>query len=473
MQKAQDILILSNGPGELATWVRPAVRELRKQLTEDRSQLRISVILSPCPNATGTEDAIARSYPEIDRVQPAKHFFPFLLWGKTAEQWDWREQGIVLFLGGDQFFPLIIGKRLGYRTVLYAEWEARWWRWCDRFGVMNASVLEKIPPRYRSKFTVVGDLMADVSGEREREDGETGSRGAGGDGEQGSRGRWGDGEMGRRGDEDVKKEQTTKNTQPRTNDQGQMTKDELIGLLPGSKWYKLMVGVPLLCAIAELIHQQRPHTRFVIPVAPTVNLETLAKYGDPQQNPVIAKVGNVSAQLVVPENEPPYLKTSGGLRLDIATHFPAYDLLSQCQLCLTTIGANTAELGALAVPMLVLIPTQQLDAMRAWDGLPGILVNLPGIGTNLAKLINAFVVRQTRKQKRLYAWPNLWAKAEIVPELLGELQPKDIAIRAIELLENPENLTKIHDRLRRVRGKPGAAEKLATLVGEELKAIAK
>jgi lipid-A-disaccharide synthase len=38
-------------------------------------------------------------------------------------------------------------------------------------------------------------------------------------------------------------------------------------------------------------------------------------------------------------------------------------------LCLTTVGANTAELGSLAVPMIVLLPTQQLDAMRAWDGL--------------------------------------------------------------------------------------------------------
>jgi lipid A disaccharide synthetase len=430
MQKPQDILILSNGPGELTTWVRPVVKELRQQLGEDRSKLRISVILSPCPNATGTEEAIAQSYPEVNRVQAAKHFFPFLLWGKTAENWDWREQGVVLFLGGDQFFPLIIGKRLGYGTVIYAEWEARWWRWCDRFAVMNASVIDKIPPHYRSKFTIIGDLMADVSGNREQE-------------------------------------------KPVTHNEGQKTKDELIGLLPGSKWYKLMVGVPLLCAIAEHLHQQRPQTRFLIPIAPTVDLETLARYGDPQQNPIISKVGNVSAQLIVGENQTPYLKTSGGLRLDLTAQFPAYDLLSQCQLCLTTIGANTAELGALAVPMFVLIPTQQLDAMRAWDGIPGILVNLPGIGSSFAKLINAFVVRQTRKHKRLYAWPNIWAQAEIVPELLGELQPEEIAAKVIESLEHPEQLAAMRDRLRQVRGQPGAAKKLAVLVGEQLKTSAK
>lgn len=85
-----DILILSNGPGELATWVRPVVKCLRQQLGNDRSQIRISVVLSPCPNASGKEVEIARSYPEVDRVQSAEHFFPFLLSGKTAENWDWR-----------------------------------------------------------------------------------------------------------------------------------------------------------------------------------------------------------------------------------------------------------------------------------------------------------------------------------------------------------------------------------------------
>jgi lipid-A-disaccharide synthase len=50
-----DILILSNGPGEVTTWVRPVVIALREQLGNDISQVRISVILSPCPHATGEE----------------------------------------------------------------------------------------------------------------------------------------------------------------------------------------------------------------------------------------------------------------------------------------------------------------------------------------------------------------------------------------------------------------------------------
>ena len=54
-----DIVILSNGPGELVTWVRPVVQQLRQQANID---MRISVLLSPCPHATGKE--VARSSQE-------------------------------------------------------------------------------------------------------------------------------------------------------------------------------------------------------------------------------------------------------------------------------------------------------------------------------------------------------------------------------------------------------------------------
>jgi lipid-A-disaccharide synthase len=415
-----DIVILSNGPGELATWVRPVVRALGQQLGDRQAEVRISLILSPCPHATGKEAAIARSYPEIDRVQEAQHFWPFLLRGKTAENWDWREKGVVLFLGGDQFFTLILGKRLGYRTVIYAEWEARWQQWIDRFAVMNGTVQPLDAQKYGHKFTIVGDLIADVAGN--------------GGNEEEERGEWGE-------------------------------TGELIGLLPGSKPAKLMQGVPLCLAIAECIHQVRPHSQFVIPVAPTLEIETLAKFANPQQNPVLELVNGIGGELKRDENnDMVYLETTSGLRVHLWRRSPAYDLLSQCTLCLTTVGANTAELGSLGIPMIVLIPTQQLDAMRAWDGLPGILANLPLFGTIFAKLINRLVLRQGK----LFAWPNIWAKTEIVPELVGKLQPQQVAEIAINWLENPQKLQLIRDKLQSVRGQPGAAHHIAEIIIEEI-----
>ena len=410
-----DILILSNGPGELTTWVRPVVKALRQQLGEDRQQVRISLVLSPCPNASGKEAAIAQTYPEIDRVQSADRFFPFLLWGQTADSWDWREQGVTLFLGGDQVFTVIIGNRLGYRTVVYGEWETRWHQWIDRFGVMKPELVERAPAKYAHKFTVVGDLMADL----ERDDSAQCLSSAG---------------------------------------------EEMIGILPGSKGAKLSQGLPLGLAIAYHIHGDRPQTRFVIPVAPTLNLSTLAKFADPAQNPLIEQFGNFSADLIQNQGQPfLQIKKDGELtlvRVELYTPSPAHHLLGQCQLCFTTVGANTAELGALAVPMIVLLPTQQLDAMRSWDGIPGLLANLPGVGTLFARLINGWFLRKTR----LLAWPNIWAGEAIVPELVGHLVPQELAKMAIDWLDHPEKLAHIQTQLRQVRGDRGAAQKLAQVV---------
>jgi hypothetical protein len=437
-----DILILSNGPGEVTTWVRPVVKALRQQLGENRDEVRISLVLSPCPNASGREVAIAQRYSEIDRIQAAEHFFSFLLWGKTAEDWDWRDRGVVVFLGGDQFFPVVIGKRLGYRTVIYGEWDTRWHRWIDRFGVMKPELIAQAPPRYADKFTVVGDLMADTATVRNLPLPES--------------------ILSQAPNPPNSVSKVDDSCTSGTNHQP-LTETELIGMLPGSKPAKLAQGVPLALAIARHLHAARPQTRFVIPVAPTLELQALTRFADPQQNPVIQQLGNVSAELITGQGQP-FLKTSDGLRIELYTDSPAHDLLTQCRLCLTTVGANTAELGSLAVPMIVLLPTQQLDAMRAWDGLPGLLANLPGVGSAFAKLINWLFLRKSR----LLAWPNIWAGEEIVPELVGQLQPQQIADLALDLLAHPEKLEQMRDRLRQSRGASGAASKLATLIIEEL-----
>ncbi|MCF4965650.1 lipid-A-disaccharide synthase [Nostoc sp. CMAA1605] len=414
-----DILILSNGPGEVTTWVRPVVKALRDKLGNNRDEVRISVVLSPCPNASGKEAAIALSYPEVDRVQSAEHFWQFLLWGKTVENWDWSDRGIIIFLGGDQIFPVIIGKKLGYRTVVYAEWEARWHNFIDRFAVMNPQVSAKASPKYADKFTVVGDIMLEAQ----------------------------------------KQLNTTHSPLP-------IPHYPIIGLLPGSKAAKLTQGVPLMLKIAEYIHSKRPEMKFVIPVAPTLDLQTLASFADPQKNPFAETFRFSGASLVVsePSGNYPVLQTSQGVNVELHQENPAYDLLSRCCICLTTVGANTAELGALGVPMLVLLPTQQLDAMRSWDGLPGLLANLPGFGSTFAKIINWLFLRR----KGLLAWPNIWAKAEIVPEIVGKLQANDIGEMVLNLIDHPEKLEAMRIKLRQARGESGAAQKIAHIVSEEI-----
>ncbi|TVQ59536.1 MAG: lipid-A-disaccharide synthase [Spirulina sp. DLM2.Bin59] len=412
MAQPLDILILSNGPGEVTTWVRPVLGELRRRYGEDRQRLRISVVLAPCNHATGNEAAVVRGYPECDRLQEPADFWPFLLWGKTAEGWDWRRAGIVLFLGGDQFFAVAIAKRLGYRLVVYAEWETRWPRWVDQFAVMNAAVGEKMPPAYRSKAYVVGDLMSD------QPDGEGGP-----------------------------------------------AQTEWIGFLPGSKAMKLTQGLPLAIAFAHHLAQRRPHTRIGIPLAPTLDLPSLCKFADPHFNPMMAVLGMGPITCVEPPQGNPYLRTATGETLEIWPDFPAHDHLRRCRLCITTVGANTAELAALQLPMVVILATHQIEAMQAWDGLPGLMARLPGLGIPLITAFNQFMYGQYRRrerqgQKPLFAWPNIWAGREIVPEWVGSLTGELLAQRIDDLLNDPAALGEMVAALKAVRGEPGAAAKL-------------
>lgn len=417
-----DLLILSNGPGEVSTWVKPVVAAFRNQMP-GCEQLRISVVLSPCPNATGQEGHIVRQYPEVDRVQDARDFWPFLLWGKTAEQWDWRDRGVVLFLGGDQIYPVVIGKRLGYKTVIYAEWFANWPRWINAFGAMNAALVEQAPAAFRSKFQVVGDLMNTAQAALD----------ATGDGPQ---------------------------------PLSLAAETELIGLLPGSKPAKLTQGVPLAIATADYIHQRRSQTRFVIPVAPTITPAALTRYAAPQHNRFVSLFQSPSVQFV-PASTPetlPYLITAKGTRIYLWEKFPAYTLLSRCQLCLTTVGANTAELGSLGIPMIVLLPTQQLEAMNAWDGLLGLIVNLPLLGRPVNRLINRVFLAYIRRNHKLFAWPNIWAQREIVPELLGPLSAEQVGEQVLNFLSHPHQLLAMRQALQSVRGQAGAAQNLVNLV---------
>lgn len=421
MDQAVDMVILSNGPGEISTWVRPVVQALRAQTSADQT-LRISVVLSPCSNASGREVAMAAQIPGVDRVQGAAHFFPFLLWGKTVENWDWWPQGVVLFLGGDQVYPVILGRRLGYRTVIYAEWEARWHRWVDAIACMTPGIVAAAPAQFRHKCQVVGDLMADVA--------------------------------------------TSSAAVADLRQALALQPDEvLVGIMPGSKANKLSVGLPFCLATAAAIQRQYPQARFAIPVAPLLDIHALARFADAHQNPDTQLFeGSTTAALVTAPDALPILRTADGLEVTLWPRQPAYDLMSQFQLCLTTVGANTAELGSLGVPMIVLLPTQKLSAMKAWDGIPGLLANLPLVGDAFAKAINTVILRQIYQEGRLFAWPNLWAKAEIVPELLGPLTPQTVADQVVGYLTQPDRLETIRENLRAVRGPAGAATRLAEIV---------
>jgi hypothetical protein len=413
-------VLVSNGPGELHTWVRPLALSLHRQLALRPGRLTaagaLHLVLVPCPNANGSEHRVAAGWQLFERVVPARRFWCLLLrpgrWGR------WPRRGVVVFLGGDQFWTVLLSARLGYRHLTYAEWVARWPRWNDRIAAMGSRAADRLAPRWRSRCTVVGDLMADLSEQARREI--------------------------------------------------PLPAGEWIALLPGSKRAKLLVGVPFLLETADRLAAQRPGCRFLLPLAPTTGLEELLSCAA-STNPIARRY-----RAGVPRPLPSARLEAGGLalltpagtRIEVLRSAPAHGPLSQCALALTTVGANTAELAALAVPMLVLVPTQHPEVMRAWDGLLGWLARLPG----LAHLLGRALTARRLRRRGLLALPNIAAGRMVVPERVGPITPPQIAAECAAWLAQPARLEDQRRELRALRGGQGegAVAALAALVRELL-----
>ena len=102
--------------------------------------------------------------------------------------------------------------------------------------------------------------------------------------------------------------------------------------------------------------------------------------------------------------------------------------------------------------MIVVVPTQHLTVMQAWDGFLGIIARLPILRWFLGKLIGLWRMRG----KKYMAWPNITANRMIVPERIGKITPLDIANEANDWMSSPQRLKGQKEDLKSLRGNPGA-----------------
>ena len=130
-------------------------------------------------------------------------------------------------------------------------------------------------------------------------------------------------------------------------------------------------------------------------------------------------------------------------------------------------GANTAELAAIALPMIVVLPTQHLNVMNAWDGILGIIGKIPFINRILTFLIKNW----SSKTQKFFSWPNVKAKKLIVPERIGNITPRQIANEAEFIIKDEKYLNSLKNNLLKQRGKKGAVDNLANLIFNLIKKL--
>ena len=402
------LIFVSNGPGELTTWVKPLAKELHRQIEmkpkAKTSSISLNLVLVPCPNANGNESLVAQNWFQFENIIKAKNFWELLF--KPKKFCSWPSNGLVIFLGGDQFWSVLLSARLGYLHMTYAEWVARWPFWNDRVLAMSSNIVKKLPKSIQNRCSVIGDLTADLT-------------------------------------------ETTEIKDP-------LPPGNWIALMPGSKSAKLKIGIPFFLDVADKISKLKPECKFLIPIAPTTNLNQIKYFGS-KKNPISKQYKSGIKSITKANNKETrgILITNNSTEILLQEKYPAYNDLIQCDIALTTIGANTAELGALNIPMIVVIPTQHILVMEAWDGFLGLIARLPILKLFLGLIISLIKLRKTG----LMAWPNISAKKMIVPERIGHITTKQIAEEAIEWINSPSRLSGQRDDLQALRGKKGATQK--------------
>ncbi|GIW26456.1 sugar synthetase [Meiothermus sp.] len=103
-----EILLLTNGPGELSTWVPPVLSRLRRE----EPGARIELFLIRDQFAAGTEQRKAQGL-ELDALSGRSELVRRLLRGKA------KGRGVVLMLGGAPRDAIWLGRATGYPAFSY------------------------------------------------------------------------------------------------------------------------------------------------------------------------------------------------------------------------------------------------------------------------------------------------------------------------------------------------------------------
>lgn len=429
-----NVVMTANSPGEVSSWLRPMVAAFRQA----RPEARIHVCLVPCNFASGSEADVARTIPGVSHVHSPAQTLAWALGGRWPRAVA-KEPGLVLFLGGDQVYGALLGRRTGWPAFAYTEGRAAWRGRYLRFFVPHAQARQKALSQGAQKDQVVevGDLMLD-----------------------GLLRRW--------PLEEVRERLELDSRRP------------VVGLFPGSRRFELVGAFPLMLQTASLLAGRRAGLQFVAALSPFVTREQLAE--------ALAREGLFTppperlAAALFPEGEeegagfpwsaqhravwvewvPSRPAGEGGdlrsVRLLIVRGAP-YDVAQASDLVLTLPGSNTAELAGLGVPMVVLVPGQLMDELPL-EGLAGLITGIPWLGPALKRRI----ILSRAPKVPFTAWPNRRAGRAVVPEVRKLLvTADDVAQQVLALLDDDARRTRMSQELREIMGQPGAARRIAQI----------
>lgn len=144
----KNIIILSNGPGEVWGWARPLTAELKKR------NYHVTLWLLPCPFSSGRERSLARIIGSDEVYGP---------YGTIKTLFDFRKAkgDIVVQLGGDLLFGRSLTHCLKVPLVCYSYGPKKGMGGCDVILSAFPWMVNKIEGEMGLPVELVGDLTLD------------------------------------------------------------------------------------------------------------------------------------------------------------------------------------------------------------------------------------------------------------------------------------------------------------------------
>ena len=394
MARFTDFFLISNSPGELAGWVRPVVLELKKQIPE----ATIEIFLKPCQFQSGTEKQYALALPGVSKVWEVRQTLRFCWQGFSKDIQN--KKGAVLFLGGDQYYGKRLSQKLGWPLFVYTRTRASYPKQTTAYFVPSEKIRRHLLLKNRipaEKIITVGDLVVDAltlaAGQAELKKFFA-----------------------------VPEEQT------------------VITFMPSSRLNDFRHLLPFFLKVAEILALQDERLVLMFNVSDFIAVEVVR---DLLKDFEVRVENEHCWRISRPDFEARVIKGA------------VYEALKITDLLVTIPGTNTQQAAFLGIPMLVLLPLNHPEVLQ-FEGLLGLLGNLPVLGVFLKKLAVAFLSRK----KQFFALPNIAAQKYVVPEIVGVLEKRLVAERIQEMVYDKVKLAGISQELKIVASCSGAAERM-------------
>ena len=402
----RQVVLVSNGPGELTSWVRPTLAAWRRL----DPTARIALALIPCQFAGGGEAALAERFGADAVTTPAAFVRGIALRRAPAGLVDATPRpsgpGVVLSLGGNGGSAVLLGRQLGFPVLRYSFVPYRV-RGVQRLFVHDertARAARRLGTPTR-RVEVVGNLVADAleSAAPARPEG-----------------------------------------------------DPHVLLFAGSRDGFAVHLIPFMLALADALAARYPGAGFVWPVSGLLSADAIDA-GIAGRH--AATLGGVAGR-----REGDVVRTPGGALVRMVDESQRPGQLRAATVAVTIPGTNTLELGIAGVPSVVMLPLNRPEIIPL-EGPGHWLSLLPLVGRPLKRAAVRLFVEQLRYPVSL---PNQLTGEALMVEVKGQVNVEGVASAVAQLLDDPAERARRSARLAASMPARGAAERLVRRVYDTL-----